>query len=99
MEKKRKKKLPLIITAVLAVVMGGVFLVLALGQKKLLKLTFQADKPVKAVNIAIDANTAIDGKRDEKFWNDNTIVFTETKSGIKVTSWAHIGEKGLYYGT
>ena len=96
MEKKQKKKLLLIFTAVVAVVIVGVFLFLAWNQKNLFDFGFKVDKPVKDVNIAIDANTAIDGKRDEKFWKDNTLVFTETKSGIQVTSWAHIGEKGLY---
>lgn len=96
MEKKSKKKFLLIGTSALAVVIASIFLVLALNQKNLFRFDFKVDKPIKDIQIAIDANTAIDGKRNEKFWNDNTIVFTETKSGIKVTSWAHIGEHGLY---
>ncbi|MBO4573494.1 MAG: family 43 glycosylhydrolase [Clostridia bacterium] len=45
--------------------------------------------------IVLDSGSAIDGVKDA-FYGDKSISFTETNSGITVTTWAHIGTNGLY---
>ena len=96
MKKKINKKHIFILSGVLALLVVGIVGLVLLQKSELFRFAYEVELPTKESNIVIDENTSIDGKRDEKFWNDNTLVFTETKSGINVTSWAHLGEHGLY---
>ena len=96
MMKKLNKHHIFILIGVIALLAVGITTLVLLQKNKVFQFDYNVEKPMSNSQIAIDKDTAIDGKRDEKFWNDNTIMFTETKSGIKVTSWAHLGEKGLY---
>ncbi|MBQ8559820.1 MAG: hypothetical protein IJ439_07580 [Tyzzerella sp.] len=96
MKKKINKHHIFILTVVLALSVVGIIAWVMLQKSNVFHFGYEVETPVHDSDIAIDENTAIDGKRDEKFWNDNTLVFTETKSGIEVTTWAHLGENGLY---
>ena len=94
--KKLNKHHIFILIGVAALLAVGIATLVLLQKNEVFQFDYKVEKPMSNSQITIDEDTAIDGKRDETFWNDNTIVFTETKSGINVTSWAHLGEKGLY---
>ncbi|MBO5046264.1 MAG: hypothetical protein J6C93_05285 [Clostridia bacterium] len=52
--------------------------------------------PVQPVTFEMDAGGVIDGLANESFYGDSTVSFTETVSGITVTSKVHMGEKGIF---
>ena len=46
-------------------------------------------------DVTLDEGTAIDGIKEDMY-GDKSLSFTETKSGITVTTWVKIGVNGLY---
>ncbi len=58
--------------------------------------SFSVSDPNYSASVEMDAGTTVDATYKASFYGENGITFTETQSGIKVTTYAHIGEKGLY---
>lgn len=53
--------------------------------------------PETEQDYTLDDGVVIDGVADETFWEGLTpLSFTDPESGITMTSWAYIGENGLY---
>ena len=54
-----------------------------------------SDSGSDSSDVTLDEGMAIDGIKEDMY-GDKSLSFTETKSGITVTTWVKIGVNGLY---
>ncbi len=53
--------------------------------------------PQDKLDYTLDEGVVIDGNADESFWEGlKPISFTDPESDVSMTTWAYIGENGLY---
>lgn len=57
---------------------------------------FEVVTPNYGTTLTLDEGSAIDGKKEEAFYGENSLSFVETQSGVTVETWAYLGENGLY---
>ena len=57
---------------------------------------FTVSNPEHNFGVTPDPDVKVDAVREEALYGDNTISFSETRSGIKVTTWTYFGFGGLY---
>lgn len=55
----------------------------------------ESNIPVYNAPIVLDEGMAIDGIRED-IYGERSLSFTESQSGITVTTWVHFGANGLY---
>lgn len=58
---------------------------------------YEKYQPDTEQDYTLDEGVVIDGVADETFWDGlKPLSFTDPESGIMMTTWAYIGENGLY---